>query len=723
MAVAMIGPKFYAWDRNGKPLAFGKLFTYQARTNVPKATYQSEDQVVENTNPVILNGEGYANVYLSGSYKMVLKDDKDNEIWSSDPVSSAQPEEWVICLTATYVSSTIVKVEGNFTNEYEVGRRVRVDNNLSEYSYSTVAEVYYVSGETVITLVDPVVTTGVREVCSAIVGPNSEGGIFRLEGGASYIGNAGIQVETVDKLVSVDWAQNTPDGTLFATSKYNADVVCNWVKTQDEPADGFYLQGAGCYFKLLGSGLTPRHYGAYADLEEDDTPYILLAMEHESEFFNFLDDEYLIKTATSNIPHNFIANNLRLVWDGDEDVILSFDGIAIFKGGNARELVKSGKAKQNRLFQGTGTIAHYEFNTDGFGTAFDSIEGDLHINVNCKSTDIRGFSPQFGYGVNSSSKVTFVHGYQYSAMTGNNGRHAVYINGSVVESFSIRDLIVNGCYLNPVNVRVTDTENKVFGFVDSVAMKDVFLASGGDEPSLSAALNITNPDSNIVDGVIKVSKISADNFRGGLVRLIGYKGSTISDVSAKNGLPGTNNVHLVAVTKSDYSSVDKISVMDTELNSNGNLVDVSESSGVTVTNNSGEVSAGRSAVRFGSGCTDCVADNADVPGFTNDYEDTDGVNSIRVKGFSVTPFIDKSGESTPSVKYIERIVMTEAANIDVTFFDDGVEGQEIVLVAQSGNVTIKYDSTKIDTKSNADVALGLRDTFRCVKRGSRWIES
>ena len=69
MAVAMIGPKFYAWDRNGKPLAFGKLYTYQARTNTPKPTYQSEDQVVENTNPVILNGEGYANVYLDGSYK------------------------------------------------------------------------------------------------------------------------------------------------------------------------------------------------------------------------------------------------------------------------------------------------------------------------------------------------------------------------------------------------------------------------------------------------------------------------------------------------------------------------------------------------------------------------------------------------------------------------------------------------------------------------------
>ena len=80
MSVSMIGPKFYAWGRDGLPLAFGKLYTYKARTNAPKDTYQSEDGIVANTNPVILNGEGYANVYLDGSYKVVLKDSDDNEI-------------------------------------------------------------------------------------------------------------------------------------------------------------------------------------------------------------------------------------------------------------------------------------------------------------------------------------------------------------------------------------------------------------------------------------------------------------------------------------------------------------------------------------------------------------------------------------------------------------------------------------------------------------------
>lgn len=165
MAVAMIGPKFYAWNRNGKPLAFGKLYTYQARTNTPKPTYQSEDQVVENTNPVILNGEGYANVYLDGAYKMVLKDDKDNEIWSSDPVSSAQPDEWVNCVSAEYVSPTKFKVYGNVTSAFQEKRTVRLDSNMTEYAYGFVEDSYYAGGETTVTLNVGVVTTALNSAC------------------------------------------------------------------------------------------------------------------------------------------------------------------------------------------------------------------------------------------------------------------------------------------------------------------------------------------------------------------------------------------------------------------------------------------------------------------------------------------------------------------------------------------------------------------------------
>jgi len=110
MAVSIIGPKFYAWASDtGAPLAFGKVFTYQAGTNTPKATFQSEDGVTENANPVILNGAGYAGIYLIGSYKIVVKDADDVEVWTADPVTSATREEVdnIADLATTYTETEV----------------------------------------------------------------------------------------------------------------------------------------------------------------------------------------------------------------------------------------------------------------------------------------------------------------------------------------------------------------------------------------------------------------------------------------------------------------------------------------------------------------------------------------------------------------------------------------------------------------------------------------
>ncbi|MCK5023779.1 MAG: hypothetical protein KAS04_06390, partial [Candidatus Aenigmarchaeota archaeon] len=173
MAVAMIGPKFYGWDKNGKPLAFGKLYTKLAGTDIDKDTWTNEDQQVENSNPVILNGEGYADVYLSGSYKMILTDADDNEIWSQDPVSSSSSEEWVNCQAATYVSPTSFKVTGDYTDIYSDSRAVRLDQGEADYQYSFVSSSSFSGGETTVILLESIVLVGLTEVCSSIVGSKS----------------------------------------------------------------------------------------------------------------------------------------------------------------------------------------------------------------------------------------------------------------------------------------------------------------------------------------------------------------------------------------------------------------------------------------------------------------------------------------------------------------------------------------------------------------------
>jgi len=154
MAVSIIGPKFYAWDSDtGKPLAFGKVYTYQAGTNTPKATFTTEGGETENANPVILNGAGYADIFLSGSYKIVVKDADDVEVWTSDPVSdpSQLQQEWVRQRNITQVNTTSFTVNGELTDEYVEGVAVRVKQD-SGFVTGTVSTATYADGKTTVTL-------------------------------------------------------------------------------------------------------------------------------------------------------------------------------------------------------------------------------------------------------------------------------------------------------------------------------------------------------------------------------------------------------------------------------------------------------------------------------------------------------------------------------------------------------------------------------------------
>jgi hypothetical protein len=85
--MAKIAPfgRYRAFTANGAPMAGGKLYTYIAGTSTPKVTYTSKTQVTPNANPVILDANGYADVWLdTGGYKFILKDSSDVLQWTVD---------------------------------------------------------------------------------------------------------------------------------------------------------------------------------------------------------------------------------------------------------------------------------------------------------------------------------------------------------------------------------------------------------------------------------------------------------------------------------------------------------------------------------------------------------------------------------------------------------------------------------------------------------------
>jgi hypothetical protein len=108
-------PKLQFFGTDGLPLVGGKLYTYAAGTTTPIATYTDNTQASLNTNPIILDSAGQANVWLADSitYKYVLKTAAEVTLFTVDYIS--------VPVTANSFASpppigSDVPNEGTFTN-------------------------------------------------------------------------------------------------------------------------------------------------------------------------------------------------------------------------------------------------------------------------------------------------------------------------------------------------------------------------------------------------------------------------------------------------------------------------------------------------------------------------------------------------------------------------------------------------------------------------------
>lgn len=81
-------PKQQFFDVNGKPLVAGKVYTYAGGTTTPIATYTDQAGTTANTNPIILDSGGFANIWLQAtlSYKFVVTDSNDVVQYTTDNI-------------------------------------------------------------------------------------------------------------------------------------------------------------------------------------------------------------------------------------------------------------------------------------------------------------------------------------------------------------------------------------------------------------------------------------------------------------------------------------------------------------------------------------------------------------------------------------------------------------------------------------------------------------
>lgn len=91
MATISPTPKLQFLDANGDPLSYGLLYTYAAGTTFPAVTYTTAAQTTANTNPIVLDARGEANVWLTAgsAYKFVLQNSSGVLQYTVDQLTAA----------------------------------------------------------------------------------------------------------------------------------------------------------------------------------------------------------------------------------------------------------------------------------------------------------------------------------------------------------------------------------------------------------------------------------------------------------------------------------------------------------------------------------------------------------------------------------------------------------------------------------------------------------
>jgi hypothetical protein len=123
--------KFCRSDSNGDPLSGGLLYTYQAGTTTPQATYTDSTEGTPNANPVVLDAAGCASVWLDPdlSYKFILQNSDAVTQWTTDGVAGLLAPDAVITTSIADDAVTLAKMADDSVGADELRDDASLDIN------------------------------------------------------------------------------------------------------------------------------------------------------------------------------------------------------------------------------------------------------------------------------------------------------------------------------------------------------------------------------------------------------------------------------------------------------------------------------------------------------------------------------------------------------------------------------------------------------------------
>lgn len=203
-AVLLTPPRMYFYDSNGNPLAGGLVYSYTAGTSTPQNTYTTSAGNVANANPVTLDSSGGADIWINGSYKIVVKDSGGNTISTTDNITAFNNSA-----TSTFTDAQlIIQDDGDNTKQLQF--------QCSSISPSSTTIVTIPDGSTTMVGTDRTQTLTNKTLTAAI-----------HNGATTFVGNSDV--------VQLDMTANA---------------------TQTNPIFRIKQNGGGALFRVNNSGLS-----------------------------------------------------------------------------------------------------------------------------------------------------------------------------------------------------------------------------------------------------------------------------------------------------------------------------------------------------------------------------------------------------------------------------------------------------------------------------------
>ena len=217
-------PKFRAFDLNGLPLAGGLLYSYAAGTTTPLATYTDSTGATPNTNPVVLDSTGQANVWLTTgtAYKFVLEDITGVVQWTVDQITGGLQgvagTPGSVWRNGSGAPSNSIGIDGDYYLNITTGDVLQRSAGV----YTKVANIQGPAGSLLNRInngrfylgLSPWVATGTNPPTLGAAGSSALSGCAQ-----QFADQSTVVVITSDGSINQSFSTQTPNGSQFLTFK------------------------------------------------------------------------------------------------------------------------------------------------------------------------------------------------------------------------------------------------------------------------------------------------------------------------------------------------------------------------------------------------------------------------------------------------------------------------------------------------------------------------